>query len=208
MARYARLGIYGGTFDPPHIGHLHAANAFLQVCDLDALYIVPTGTPPHKDPSLASAPHMRMDMVRLAFGDAAYADDRIHISDFEQTKEGKSYTYDTLCHFKSEADCLYLLCGEDMFLTLTNWYRAEDIFSLAEIVCFRRNEDFAQVTRIEEAARHYESAFGAHIHLPDFSPLSISSTGIRRALQCGQSTEGCLTTAIQTYIKEHDLYKL
>ncbi len=207
MAKIARLGIYGGTFDPPHKGHLHAASAFLACCSLDALYIVPTGTPPHKDDTATTAPEMRMDMVRLAFGDPAYADPRINVSDFEQRRTGKSYTYHTLCHFKDAAETIYLLCGEDMFLTLDNWYRAENLFALASIVCFRRSDGAARAKRIEDAAKRYERVFGARILLPRFTPLPISSTEIRHKLQNGISSDAELTENVQMYIKEHKLYQ-
>lgn len=208
MAKYHRLGIYGGTFDPPHIGHLHAAKEFLRACDLDMLYVVPTGMPPHKDGKTASDPKMRLEMVRLAFADPAYADSRIEISAFEQTRDGKSYTFHTLSHFKGETDALYLLCGEDMFLTLDSWYRAEDIFSLATIVCFDRDHDESSKKRIEDAAKRYQTTFGARILLPEFSPYPISSTTVRAHVQNGLSTDGLLTKDVQAYIKEHKLYKL
>lgn len=207
MAKYHRLGIYGGTFDPPHIGHLHAAKEFLRSCDLDMLYVVPTGMPPHKDGKTASEPGKRLEMVRLAFADPTYSDTRIEVSDFEQTRDGKSYTYHTLSHFKDEADELYLFCGEDMFLTLDSWYRAEDIFSLATVVCFCRDHDKGSKKRIESAAEHYQTTFGARILLPAFSPYPISSTTVRAHVQNGLSTDGFLTENVQAYIKEHKLYK-
>lgn len=206
MQKHARVGIYGGTFDPPHIGHLHAASAFLSLCALDRLYIVPTGIPPHKSEGTNAS--LRMDMVRLAFGEHDYADARIEISDFEQSREGKSYSYHTLCHFKERADKLYLLCGEDMFLTLESWYRAEDIFKLATVVCFSRGSDAGEQKHLADMAALYESAYGAHVLLPQFSPLPISSTAVRKRLQDGLSTDGFLTPSVQTYIKEHNLYKL
>ena len=94
-----KIGIYGGTFGPVHLGHIRAAHAFLDACCLDRLYILPTAIPPHKAVSQADTPEERLQMLKLAFSEPEYADDRIIVSDYEQKRGGKSYTILTLEHF-------------------------------------------------------------------------------------------------------------
>ena len=132
-----RIGIYGGSFSPPHNGHLSAARLLLEEAGVDRLFILPAGVPPHKTLDPDESPEHRLAMTRLAFADLP----RTEVSDWEMTRSGKSYTVLTLEHFSAPDRQLVLLVGTDMFLTLDRWYRAEDIFALAEIVCVRRELD-------------------------------------------------------------------
>jgi len=203
-----KLGIYGGTFGPVHLGHIRAAHAFLDACKLDRLYILPTAIPPHKAVSQADTPKDRLQMLKLAFSEPQYADERIVISDYEQTRGGKSYTILTLEHFINESEDLTMLCGTDMFLTLERWYRGEDILRMADICCLCRDDDPVSEEKIRAAADRYRTVYGTRVILPTFHPLVISSTEIRSRIAAGQATDDVLPTTVHKYIDEHGLYRI
>ncbi len=202
-----KIGIYGGTFNPPHKGHIHAARTFLDACCLDRLYILPTAIPPHKQTMAGDNPAHRLAMTRLAFADI---DARIVVSDYEQTRGGKSYTVLTLEHFRSLSDDLYLLCGTDMFLTLDKWYRGDEILSMAKICCLVREDAAAfagAAQAVREKAAEYRARFGTEVLLPDYTPLPVSSTQLRDAIRAGGAADAYLTESVKRYIGEHKLYE-
>ncbi|MBQ8551235.1 MAG: nicotinate (nicotinamide) nucleotide adenylyltransferase [Clostridia bacterium] len=203
-----RLGIYGGTFSPIHSGHVKAAYAFLDTMALDRLLVIPTAIPPHKAPVEGASAADRIEMARLAFCDGeAYKSGRLVVSDYETTLEGKSYTVYTLEHFASPECELYLLVGTDMFLTLDRWYRAEEIFRLADIVLMRRERDAVNFPLIRQKSAEYRERFNARIHEIDEPPIVVSSTELRKRL-CGRcGIDGLIPEAVVRYIEENDLYR-
>ena len=137
-----KIGVYGGAFNPPHLGHITAARAVFELLKLDKLLIIPTGRPPHKTlPPGTPAPDQRLELSRLAAEQTGLGD-RIEVSDMELRREGNSYTADTLARLKEQypEDELWLLMGADMFLTLQSWREPERILSLAGIAAFGRSE--------------------------------------------------------------------
>ena len=128
-----KIGVYGGTFNPPHLGHAAAARAVVELLKLDRLLIIPAGLPPHKDlPAGSPTPEQRLEMTRLA-ADQLGLGDRVEVLDVEIHRHGKSYTADTLAALKARYpdDELWLLMGTDMFLTFQAWHEPERILSLA-----------------------------------------------------------------------------
>ena len=195
-----RIGIYGGTFSPPHNGHTAAAKRFLQAAKLDRLLIMPSLISPHKPTAKDDDPSKRVEMLKLAFADVP----RIEISDYEIKKGGVSYTYLTLEHFYNENDTLCFLCGSDMFLTLDSWREPEKIFSLCEIWCMSRTgNDGAE---LEAKKREYEAKFGAKCYVCEDDAVDISSTVIRRKLREGEDASKHLSESVYGYILENDLY--
>lgn len=137
-----KIGVYGGTFNPPHLGHAAAARAVVELLKLDRLLIIPAGLPPHKDlPAGSPTPEQRLEMTRLA-ADQLGLGDRVEVLDVEIHRHGKSYTADTLAALKARYpdDELWLLMGTDMFLTFQAWHEPERILSLAGIAAFGRTE--------------------------------------------------------------------
>lgn len=202
-----KIGIYGGTFAPVHMGHVSAALAFLDCEKLDKLYVIPAGIPPHKAITWDDSSNDRYEMLELAFKDCAEYGKRIFISDYEISRAEKSYTVNTLRHFRGESENLVMLCGTDMFITLDNWYCAEEIFRLAEIVCARRENDVTSLEKIEEKAKEYKSKFGARTRLLPLEPFEISSNEIREMVIRGENAEKYLPSAVSDYVKTKDLYK-
>ena len=139
-----KIGIYGGTFAPPHLGHMEAARTALEQMNLDRLIIIPDCEPPHKDlAEEAATPQQRLEMAALM---ADGLGPRAEVSDLEIRREGKSYTADTVeaLHETFPEDELWLLMGTDMFLTVQNWYQPERIFQYAGVAAFSRSEEDTQ----------------------------------------------------------------
>ncbi len=198
-----KIGIYGGTFDPPHLGHSHAARAAMDLLGLDKLVFVPAKQPPHKVLSADSAtPEQRLDMVTLT-ADGLLVPDKVTVDDLELRREGKSYTSDTLRQMRKSypGDELWLLMGTDMFLTLQSWHESEVILSLTNIAAFARAESDS-MEQMEAQATYLKDRFGARVRILQLPEVyEISSTEIRR---------GCdgagLPTAVWGYILRNGLY--
>ncbi len=201
--KLARLGIYGGTFSPPHLGHVNAARAFLDEAELDELLIMPTFIPPHKSGADIIDPEARLEMARIAFGGIP----SVKVSDYEINKGGKSYTYLTLTEFSKKAEKLIFLVGTDMFLTLDEWKRPEEIFALATVALVRRESDSRLDGKIKEKSEFYKKKFGAEILFINADVTEISSTEIRKKVEMGEGTDGCLLPEVRRYIDENRIYR-
>lgn len=199
-----RLGIYGGSFSPPHLGHLHAALHFYDEAALDKLIIMPAGKPPHKALDGGASDLDRLVMCKLLFSEQNTNERNILVSDYELSKAGSSFTYLTLSHFKSDDTSLFFLCGSDMFLSLDTWRHPEIIFSLATIFCCSREED--DMDALQAKKSEYEERYGANILLSKANPFPVSSSELRRALLLGESTDGYLDPTVRRYIIENELY--
>lgn len=201
--RKKRIGIYGGTFAPPHEGHIKAARHFIKCAKLDELLITVTYTPPHKQVKGDADPYQRLEMARLAFGKIKKA----VVSDYEIEKKGVSYTKDTLCHFKTEENELFLLVGDDMFLTLDEWKSPDEIFALCTVVCFPRDDDGQIPEKIQAKKKEYEEKFSARIMTPVYPVYEMSSTEIRDDVKNGRSIAKKVPKEVREYIDEHGLYR-
>ena len=137
-----KIGIYGGTFNPPHLGHLTAAAAVIATLKLDKLLLIPASIPPHKDlPAGSATAEQRLEMTRMA-GEQLGLGSKVETLDMEVRRAGKSFTSDTLAELKAQfpEDELWLLMGTDMFLSFETWHEPEKIASLAGIAAFGRTE--------------------------------------------------------------------
>ena len=203
-----KIGIYGGTYNPPHLGHLTAARAVFDMLGLDRLLLIPAGMPPHKTmPSGSPTADQRLEMTRLAAEQLGLGQ-RVQPLDMELRREGKSYTADTLEILKQQypEDELWLLMGTDMFLTLQAWHCPEKILSLAGIAAFGRTE--ADTEELFAVQREYLSKTypGARIFtLTIPGVVDISSTELREKLVKGTG-EQYLSPAVYGYILRHGLY--
>ena len=196
-----KIGLYGGTFSPPHAGHVNAARNFVKFIGLDRLYVMPANIPPHKVVSNPVPTEMRLEMCRRAFGDLP----NTMVSDYECMKEGVSYTVDTLRYLSAGSRELYMLCGDDMFLTLDSWRLAGEIFSLTNIVCMRRYDCDGEV--LLQKKKEYEEKFGARVIFIDAEALPVSSTEIREMINCGcEDLKKYLDEDVISYININGLY--
>ena len=198
-----KIGILGGTFSPIHDGHLRLARTYARELELDRVLFIPTAVPPHKEaPGLPDGEH-RCRMTELALS----GHPGFELSEIEQQRPGRSYTVDTLTqlHGLYPGAELYFLAGSDMFRTVLDWHRGEEIVRLATVCTMERGEDTA--AQLEDQASRIIAAGGSArvIHAP---PMDISSTGIRRRL-----AEGCrdaaalgIAPAVLDYIWQNGLY--
>ena len=197
------LAIYGGTFSPPHRGHIRAAESFLEAVSPDRLLILPASIPPHKCPVAGASAEDRLAMCRIAFSQLP----RVEISDLELRRAGKSYTVLSLRELTAPDRELVMLVGTDMLLTLDSWYMAEEIFSLAKIAVMRRESDPETSQRIDDTCRHYRERFGAKIISVNAPAIEISSTRIREMIRGGENVEEYITPEIEEYIRACGLYR-
>ena len=197
-----RVGIYGGTFAPVHVGHVEAAKAFMEQMKLDYLFIIPAAIPPHKCIDEGDDPIHRLKMCELAFEGI----DGIIISDIEIRRGGKSYTYDTLKELSAPDTRLFLLCGTDMVLTFDTWYRFEDIFKLCYPIYVRREKDPIIDGQIIAKIGEYYRKYGVMFRKVLLEPIDISSTQIRDLVKKRKDISGMVSPLVEQYIKEHELY--
>ena len=197
-----RIGIYGGTFNPPHIGHIRAAMSAVRTLELDRLLVIPDRIAPHKTlPDGSASPQQRLEMVRLALA----GEQVVEVSDMELRREGVSYTVDTLRHIRQmypDAE-LTLLMGTDMFLSFRSWRCPEEILSMAGLGVFYRG-DKGEKAAIEAEKAKME-ADGAKITLVRNEIVDISSTDLRRmlAFDCAGPF---LPHGVGAYIRQQGLY--
>ena len=200
-----KIGIYGGTFDPIHRGHLTAAKAVRDALGLNKLLLVVDSIPPHKElPADSAGNEDRLAMTELA---TAELGKWAEVSDIELRRQGKSYTSDTLRELKAmyPDDELWLIVGSDMFLSFHTWHEPEVIASLAGIAAVSRleeNEDDAFAAQ----KKHLEAAYGAHIvTVKNPHVIEVSSTEVREALSRGEG-RAYLSDAVYGYIARKHLY--
>lgn len=197
-----RIGIYGGTFSPPHNGHVAAAKAFMEQMWLDFLYVIPTGTPPHKEMSVSVDAAHRLEMCRLAFADV----EGVYVSDVEMRRQGRSYTVDTLRELAGEDRRLFLLCGTDMMLTLDQWRAPEEIFKLSYPVYIRREKDAILDKKIVQKIADYNQKYGKVVRRIVTEPIEISSSLVRERLRNGEEVSHLISTSVEKYIRDNHLY--
>lgn len=200
-----KIGIFGGTFNPPHSGHITMARSAVTQLGLDKLLLIPDNVPPHKTlPAGSADSRQRLEMTALAAGAVgrlAQADDR------ELHRSGRSYSSDTLreLHEAYPQDELWLLMGSDMFLSLQMWHEPETVCALAHIAAFSRTAADEQAAFIAQKQR-LEQAYGARIRLLKNQELiELSSTDVRRALAAGEG-ETLVPAAVWGYIRREQLY--
>ena len=197
-----RIGIYGGTFNPPHIGHLEAVKQAVSRLNLDRLLMVPASIAPHKVlPPNSPTAQQRLAMLRIAAADCP----QIQVSDVELCREGVSYTWQTVRTLRQQNPQaeLILIMGTDMFLSFREWKKPEEILKDASLAVFYRGD------RGEHAAIDAEKAFweekGVRVQLVENDVINISSTQMRRLLifRCAADF---LPAGVLDYIREHYLY--
>lgn len=203
-----KIGVYGGTFDPPHMGHMKSARAAMDLLELDKLLFIPARIPPHKAlPTVTASPEARFEMTAL-MADGMGLKERVEVVDIELRRFGdKSYTVDTLETLREQYpdDELWFLMGSDMFLTVLNWYQSERIVKLANIGAFARsNEDNLDMLLFHAGA--LERGYGAKVKLLPLPEVTeISSTEIRETV-IGEKGDTFLWTPVYGYILKNKLY--
>lgn len=200
-----KLGIYGGTFDPPHLGHMTAAGFAIQSLKLDKLLLIPTFEPPHKETETAPA-HHRLAMTELmadALAPRRNSPAVVEASDLEISRGGKSYTYETVERLRQEYPGaeLWLIMGSDMFLTLHQWVEPERFLQLVKVAAFSRIESDTD-DMLHRQGKRLKDAYGLEsviLSLP--ARMVVSSTELRERIN-----PSYLLPQIYGYILRHKLY--
>lgn len=200
-----KIGIYGGSFNPPHLGHTLAIREIAKEVGLDLVIVVPAAVPPHKALAAGSPDaETRMEMLRLAL----MGMDSVEISPMELHREGPSYTADTvrILHEQHPGDQLYLLMGTDMFLSFHEWYEPEVICRYAVIVAAHRSAgDMKKKLQIEQQAQNIRTAYQGNVILVENRFVDVSSTMVRRMLRFGCASS-YLDPAVLAMILQNGLY--
>ncbi len=197
-----KRGFFGGTFNPPHLGHVRAAEAAARQLELESLCIIPAGTPPHKKlPDGSPTPEQRREMAELAFGSVS----GLRLLDWELLRPGRSYTADTVERLLAEdpEGELWLLCGTDMFETLPHWYRGKWLLSVLHVAVYPR--EAGQEELIDELAERYRREYNARVRRIELTPTAVSSTLLRSLLREGKGAE-YLPEPVYAYILKNRLY--
>jgi nicotinate-nucleotide adenylyltransferase len=193
-----KTGLFGGTFDPIHNGHLIVAESVRSNCGLDRIVFIPSGCPPHKDPGSYSGPDIRLDMVNLAIRDYP----QFEISTIELYKTESAYAIDTIRDLQNDGaradDSLHYIIGADSLLDLHTWRDPDDILqSIKTLVVPRPGFD-------PEKA---DKRFREQVSMVNTPLISISSTEIRRRVREGKSIQFWVPDTVRTYIEEKGLYR-
>ena len=197
-----RIGIYGGTFNPPHIGHVRAAAAAAEQLGLNRLLVIPAGIPPHKELEPGSPTNEeRLEMVRLSFADLPCAE----ITDMELVRDGISFSINTVKELKRSCpgDDLFLIMGSDMYLTLENWRDADNLLSLVTPAVFSRGS--AEDEKIGAYERDMNERLSVHTIIIEHKAVEVSSTQLRELLKRREGSEYLVDTAYE-YIINKKLY--
>jgi nicotinate-nucleotide adenylyltransferase len=191
----SRTGVFGGTFDPPHLGHLIVAQDVLEAMDFDRLLLVPAGVPPHT-PEAAPAPgELRARMLEAAVADHG----RIEVSRIELERSGPSYTVDTLTAMRASApeDELFLVIGSDQLRTLATWRAPLEVARLAKLVVMSRGGTFP-----DESQNDLNVPFRSVA----VTRVDVSSSEVRRRIALGRSVRWWVPNGVLEIIREEKLY--
>ncbi len=206
------IGLFGGTFDPIHFGHLRTAFELQQTLGLSEVRFLPTGNPPHRDHPLADA-NLRLAMVRAAVADQP----GFIVDDREVRRTGVSYSVDTLTELRGEYPdrSLCLLLGMDAFLGLPNWHRWRELFDLAHVVVAHRPGWKAptqgplgelMVDRGTGSVQELHRAKAGRIYIQAVTQLEISSTELRQIIDAGRNPRYLVPDAVCDIIRETRCY--
>jgi nicotinate-nucleotide adenylyltransferase len=195
-----RLGILGGTFNPPHLGHLVCAQEAYLELGLERVLLIPARIPPHKPVDEEPGPEHRLELCRLAAGE----DDRFAVSDLEIKRDGPSFTVDTLEELHSQAPDseLFLIVGGDVAAGLPRWREPERVLALSTLAVAKRRG--TSRAAIEEALASLRGAERTR-----FFPMprvGFSSTMVRTRVRAGQPIKYIVPDGVASYINEHELY--
>jgi nicotinate-nucleotide adenylyltransferase len=200
-----RLGILGGTFNPPHIGHLVCAQEAHAQLGLDRVVLMPAGIPPHKDVAGDPGAEARHELCGLAIG----ADERFAVSRLELDRPGRSWTVDTLKALRDESlqDDLTFIVGGDMARSLPTWREPETVLELATLAVAERAGSEREEIRGELRALPAAAASGGRVRFFDMPRIDVSSSAVRERVATGRPIRYLVPDAVVDAIVEHGWYR-
>ena len=199
------IGLFGGTFDPVHNGHLHIARAFADETGLDTVVFLPAGDPYHKPQAMQTSAAHRLAMTELA----AAEDARFAVSDCDIVRGGATYTFDTVQIFRQQfpAARLWWLLGSDSLMKLHTWKKWQTLVKQTHIAVAMREGDSLGQTPRELHAWLGEALQNGSVRILQAPLYDISSTRIRQDIRNGSLPDGLIPPQVARYIREHGLYR-
>lgn len=196
------IGIYGGVFNPIHIGHLLLAEFIREEFELDKIVFVPAGNPPHKQEQELESTQHRYNMVQTAIGKNPF----FELSKIEVSRGGVSYTSDTLEELAKNypRKKLYFICGADSIINLPTWHNIKKIFDIASLIVAGRPK--IPETDYKNMVRFFKDQYDARIIQSEVPLMEVSSTQIRERVRKGQSIRYMVPDEVLDYIQLHRLY--
>ena len=211
-----RVGLFGGTFNPIHLGHLRGAEEIRESFGLEEVIFTPAAIPPHKEAEGMMDPLHRLEMVQRA----TLKNPWFSVSDIELKRPGKSYSIDTLRYFKEiHQGSLFFILGGDAFFEIETWREYETLFSLCHFIVMTRPssqkkgeaielpEGLAPFFGYDPVIEGWIHVSGNHLYLKEITFLDISSTQVRELIEKGGSVRYLIPTEVEAYIEEKGLYR-
>jgi nicotinate-nucleotide adenylyltransferase len=190
----SKVGIFGGTFDPIHHGHLITAQSVREIRDLDKIILIPSFISPHKADVNSASPEHRMNMLKLAVEGV----DFFEVSDYEIKKEGISYTIDTLKEFKKKYDDLEFIIGYDNIFKFHTWKNPDEIMKITKILVLKRKSSLPPP---------HEDKYVKSALFVETRGIEISATDIREKVKQGMPIHYLVPEKVKEYIYSFNLYK-
>ena len=189
----SKVGIFGGTFDPIHLGHLITAQSVKEIRNLDKIIFIPAYISPHKTDAKPSSPEDRLNMIKIAVDGIPFFD----CSDIEVNKGGISYTIDTLRELKKYYDKIEFIIGYDNIFTFHTWKEPDEIFKLADVIVLKRKSSHPP---------QFEDKYFRQAIFVQTRGIEISATDIRERVKSGMPINFLVPTKVMEYIYNHKLY--
>jgi nicotinate-nucleotide adenylyltransferase len=213
-----KIGLFGGTFDPIHWGHLRSAEEVSETFGLDRVYFIPAAVPPHKRGQTTTPVRDRLQMVRLAVA----KNPRFHVSTVEISRAGVSYSIDTIRDFaakKQPGDSLYFIIGLDAFREIGTWKDFAELFPLCHFIVTSRpgskDNDPLKGTGVavkklfcyDFKRKNYRHGSGTRVFFDELTDIAISASEIRALVKAGKSIRYLVPAEVERYIKRRGLYR-
>jgi len=211
-----KIGLFGGTFNPVHLGHLRGAEEIRESFSLQEVIFIPAAIPPHKSTEEVIDARHRLEMVRLATATNPY----FSSTDIELTRSGKSYSIDTIRFFRERhEDELYFILGRDAFVEIETWKDFRQLFSLCNFIVMTRPglqktpitsqlpEALVSIFQYNQPLKGWTHPSGHTFYFKEISYLDISSTKIRELIEKGESVRYLVPPEVEAYAQQHGLYQ-
>ncbi len=194
------IAIFGGTFNPVHLGHEHLLKAVLGEDLVDKVIVMPSKIPPHKEANDLASELDRFNMCKIAFSNYR----QVSVSDYEFSRSNKSFSVYTIKYLKEKypEDKLYFIMGSDMLLSFHRWYKYQEILKMCGIICLSRCDDDGN--KLENYADSLRDK--NEVHIVNVEPFEVSSTLIREKLKKYEDCSCYLNKNVVQYIEENNLY--
>jgi nicotinate-nucleotide adenylyltransferase len=208
-----KIGLFGGTFNPAHLGHLRGAEEIREAFGLQEVIFVPAAIPPHKAAREVIEAHHRFEMVKRAIA----ANPFFSVTDIELSRPEKSYSIDTIRHFGGKYPDLFFIMGGDAFLEIETWKEFQNLFSFCNFIVMTRPgpqrasrsplpQALLPCFRFDRELKAWVHASGHLLHFREITVLDISSTKVREMIERGKSVRYLVPPEVEAYIDKNHLY--